>query len=309
MTLEGPIPVLPTCFHDDESIDLGAMDSLIRFAKNTGITAVCLPAFGSEFYKLSANERTLLLQTAIQLAGGELCVVAQCNHAHAPIAAQMAREAEAMGCGAISTALPRAFPVAEQCLVDHAVTVCRATSLPVILQDWNPGGESLSVAAAAKAKSLAANLACLKLEEPGVAAKIRAITEATGGSLRVLGGWGGLYLMEQLPAGVAGLMPGIPLIDVFQAIWHRYHAGDPTAALSLFKHVLPYIEFSLRTFEQFHHAEKTLAAKRGLLPNARVRSPSLQLDEDTRGYLDFLTDSLLEALLAEGFVPCPLKSA
>ena len=133
--LQGPIPVIPTSFKSDDSVDLEAMQRMIEFARHSGITAVCLPAFGSEFYKLDASERTALLARAVELSGDQLCIIAQCNHVHGPIAARLAKEAEAMGCNAISTALPRAFPVAEQELVDYAVTVCKATKLPVIVQD------------------------------------------------------------------------------------------------------------------------------------------------------------------------------
>lgn len=303
--LKGPIPVLPTCFNDDQSVCLDAMERMIAFAKQSGITAVCLPAFGSEFYKLGAGERIALLERAVALSGPDLCVIAQCNHVHGPIAAQLAADAEAMGCGAVSTALPRAFPTGEAALVDFAVTVCRGTRLPVIAQDWNPGGQSISVESALAIKEQCPNLACLKLEEAGAAPKIRRIVEGSQGKLQVLGGWGGLYLMEQLPGGIVGLMPGIPLIDVFKGVWDRYAGGDPAAAARLFNHLLPYIEFSLRTFEQFHHAEKTLASKRGILPNARVRSPSLELDTEARRYLDTITDQVLLAIEAEGFAATP----
>lgn len=293
--IEGPIPVLPTVFQSDNSILADAVSDMIGFARGAGITAVCLPAFGSEFYKLSGPERTKLLAVAAGCAGEDLCVIAQCNHPHGPVASQAAREAEDMGCGAVSTALPRAFPVAESALVDYATSVMQGTSLPCILQDWNPSGASISVAAIAEIKKRCPNFACVKLEEPGAASKIKAITEATGGTVKVLGGWGGYYLMEQLPAGVHGLMPGLPLIDVFKAIWDLGKAGDHAAALARFLPLMPFIEFSLRSFEQFHHAEKTLAHKRGLIPNRNVRQPTLTLDPNELAYLDFITDALMES--------------
>jgi hypothetical protein len=39
--------------------------------------------------------------------------------------------------------LPRAFAASENQLFDYARRVCDATDLPVIVQDWNPGGNPL----------------------------------------------------------------------------------------------------------------------------------------------------------------------
>ena len=51
--VSGVVPVIPIPFHDDERIDEDALRRLVEFAAAAGIGAVCLPAYGSEFYKLS----------------------------------------------------------------------------------------------------------------------------------------------------------------------------------------------------------------------------------------------------------------
>ena len=51
--IDGTVPVIPTTFRKDESIDCEAISACVRFAADCGVTAVCLPAYGSEFYKLS----------------------------------------------------------------------------------------------------------------------------------------------------------------------------------------------------------------------------------------------------------------
>ena len=51
--IDGIIPIIPTIFDQKERIDWAALDSLLDFACGIDVCAVCLPAYASEFYKLS----------------------------------------------------------------------------------------------------------------------------------------------------------------------------------------------------------------------------------------------------------------
>lgn len=302
----GLIPVLPTVFDAAGSIVPDALSRQIDFAVQCGVRWACLPAFGSEFYKLDAAERDQLIAAAASSARGRLGLVVQCNHGHAPHAASAAARAESQGAAMVSTALPRNLPASEASLVAHAVTVARATRLPVVVQDWNPSGPSLSAPALAEIAAQCPNFAFLKLEEPAIAQKSADLRALVGERVRILVGWGGLYLHEQLAAGVAGVMPGLPLLDVFQVLWRAHAAADHPRVYRLHALLLPYIQFSLRNLEQFHHCEKALAVRRGLLPHAFVREPTVALSPPDHAYLDHLLESLLAALATEGFPPRPL---
>src|SRR5262245_31325617 len=99
--LKGVIPVIPCPFLDDEEIDLAALKVLIGFAIRQRASCFVLPAFASEFYKLSDQERAGLIEAAVETAAGRIPVIAQCNHPSASAAAAMARRAAAAGVGAI----------------------------------------------------------------------------------------------------------------------------------------------------------------------------------------------------------------
>lgn len=45
-----------------------------------GVGAVCLPAYASEFYKLTETERLQVIETALAAAEGRVQVVAQANY-------------------------------------------------------------------------------------------------------------------------------------------------------------------------------------------------------------------------------------
>jgi len=303
----GPLPVLPTAFDADGAILLDAVARQIEFVVQCKAPLACLPAFGSEFYKLDGSERDRLIEQAIAAADGRVGIVVQCNHGHAAHAAALAARAEAQGAAMISTALPRNLPAAEGSLAAHAEAVCRATGLPVIVQDWNPSGPSISAERIAEVAKRCPNLAFIKLEEPAIAEKCTALRRLTDGRVRILSGWGGLYLQEQLDGGIAGVMPGLPLLDVFQEIWRAHRADRAARVYRLHSLLLPYIGFSLRNLEWFHHCEKRLGERRGLLPNALVREPTVSLGDADRRYLELLIDRLLHALNDEGFCREPLR--
>ena len=300
----GPLPVLPAVFDSAGGLVLEAMARQIDFCELCGVEWVCVPAFGSEFYKLDPKERSALIAEVLRLAKGRVKVAVQCNHVHAPTAAALARQAEADGASMISTAIPRGMPASEESLARYAVTVANGTSLPVILQDWNPSGPSLTSGALSKIATQCPNLAFIKLEEPSVAERVRVLRETAG--VRILTGWGGMYLLEQLPAGIAGVMPGLPLLDVFSAIWKSWQAGDKARVFRLQALVFPYIQFSLRNLEQFLHCEKILAVRRGLLPSAIVRDPTVALSPSELSSLDFIITEMMAQLVSEGFQPAPL---
>src|SRR5262245_47955522 len=90
--LNGVVAVVPVPFRDNEEIDEEALRRLVAFAADIRLSAICLPAYGSEFYKLSDEERLCVVKIAVEEAAGRLLVVAQSNHGSAKIAAFMAKK-------------------------------------------------------------------------------------------------------------------------------------------------------------------------------------------------------------------------
>jgi len=294
------VPVIPTPFHDNEDLDLDALGKLVDFAARAGVSAVCLPAYGSEFYKLTEVERSMLVKTAVEAAKGRVQVVAQSNHPSSRVAAAIARNNAALGADIISFAIPRQFALGEDAMLAYCATVCRAVNVPVLIQDFNPGGASVGAAFAARLMEIAPNFRYLKLEEPLMGAKVRAIREATKDRIGVLEGWGGMYTLELLPQGICGIMPGLAMCDLFGKIFEFAESGNQPKALEIFEAILPQIVYSLQTFELYHHCEKHLLKARGLLANTRVREPALRLDAAVDAHIDGINARILLALATQG---------
>lgn len=295
--LTGVLPVLPTPFTPDDEVDFTAIPGLVAFANQCGVRTVVTPAFGSEFYKLDGGERQRVIETSVTAAQlHDLRVVVQCNHTTPRLAARLAGEAKGLGASAVSTALPRAFAASENQLLDYARRVCDATNLPVIVQDWNPAGRTADAEFFIRLHKHCVNFRLAKLEEPNIGAVVRRIVSDTSGHVGVLSGWGGCYAVQLHNAGICGLMPGLSLADVFVRIWSQLKSGNAQRALNDFTQIAPYIQFSLQTFEQFHHAEKHVLWKRGALANPFVRPVTVDLDAGSQRYLDALTKNLFTFL-------------
>jgi 4-hydroxy-tetrahydrodipicolinate synthase len=98
---------------------------------------------------------------------------------------------------------------------------------------------------AARLVQTAGNIRYLKLEEALMGAKVRAICKATHNQVRVFEGWGGMYLLELMPEGIAGAMPGLSMCDLFVRVFSLASAGDLEKAFELCRFMLPQIVFSL----------------------------------------------------------------
>ncbi len=297
--INGVVPILPTPFHEDESLDESGYKTILGFAKAAGCKTVGLPAFGSEFYKLSAGERTRILKTVFEQASG-LNIIVQCNHASPMIVKALVEEAESLGAAAINTALPRAMPVSEEQLFKYASLVCSSTSLPVIIQDYNPGGSVVGFNFAMRLSDKFENFGFIKYEVPGIGPLVSQLLEATHGRVKVFSGWGGSYMLEQVPAGIAGIMPGIPLADYFIKIWDAAASGNMNDAMKMFSGIASYLAFSLQHLEMFHHVEKRLAVRRGIMKSPVVRSVSIELNSYQEKYLELVLDDTCRALEEHG---------
>ena len=102
--IRGVVPIIPLPFREDESIDQDGLAALCDFAARQRVGALCLPAYGSEFYKLSDEERLQAVRVAMETVGGRVPVMGQSNHGSARRAAELARANEKAGVSVVSVA-------------------------------------------------------------------------------------------------------------------------------------------------------------------------------------------------------------
>ena len=301
--LKGVVPIVPTPFLPDGGVDLVSLHPLLEFAVSSGVCAVCLPAYASEFYKLLERERTDLVSEALRALDGRLPLIAQVNHASARVAAEMAMEFERQGAAAISVAVPRLFSLPERDLLRYFDRVLEVITVPLVIQDFNPGGATVSIEFVKSLHRNHEHFGYLKLEEPLMSAKVQSIVSETAGAVGVVDGWGGMYMLELIDAGICGVMPGLGVSDLLQIVWDLAREGKKDAAYQLFQGLLPQITYSLQNMEFFHHAEKALLMARGVLAGATVRDATLTLNEIDRAHIDFLNRQILSVVSSQQSAP------
>jgi 2-keto-3-deoxy-L-arabinonate dehydratase len=293
--LTGVIPIIPTPFTANEEIDEQALRDLVEFAISIGIKAACLPAYASEFYKLSDDEKLQVVKIAVEQSKGRMQIVAQSNSPSLKLAIKLAKANVAAGADVISLAVPRIFALPEVSIKEYLSEFFAAIpNTPVLVQDFNPGGSSISVQLINDLRLKHANFKYLKLEEPLCATKFEDIIKTTQGTVGVLEGWGGLYLLELVQVGIAGVMPGLAVSDILQKVFTLRKEGKNDKAFEIFERVMPQIFFSLQNMELFHYAEKELLIARGVLKNSVARKAAYIPDASTASYIKELNQRILK---------------
>ena len=202
--IRGVVAVVPVPFAADETVDEASLRTTVGWLAERRVGGLCLPAYGSEFYKLSEAERERVVAVALEANRRRLPLVAQANHGSSRIAAATARRYEELGADLIAFAIPRQFASSEADLLRYCGRIADAVSVPVLIQDFNPGGQTIGPDFIDALNRAHPNFRYAKLEEPLIADKLVAIRERVGDRVRVLEGWGGFYMLEAIPAGICG---------------------------------------------------------------------------------------------------------
>lgn len=294
--LDGIVPIIPIPFNADESINEDDLQRAVKFAGQNGATGICLPAYGSEFYKLDDYERARVVMVAIEANAGAVPLIAQANHASAAVAAATARRYQAAGADMISIAIPRQFGLRGGDVLRFLGRVADAIEAPLLVQDFNPGGQTIGPDQVFDLHRQHENFRYAKLEEPLMADKVVAIRDRVGDAVGILEGWGGMYMLELIPLGICGAMPGLPLLEPLAKVYRLRKSGRDREAVTLMGQLLPFINFTLQNFEVFLHTEKRLLVKRGLFSTASVRDATYTLSAPNSSYVDLLCDYTLDVI-------------
>lgn len=304
--LSGAVPIIPIPFDKSENIDEEALRRLVEFAASARFTGICLPAYGSEFYKLSDEERIFVVKTAVDQAAGRLQVVAQSNHGSSQVALQMARKHVENGADAISVAVPRTFALSDDDLLRYFKPILNGVNVPSLVQDYYPTGTTIGVSFVSRLSAECPQFRYLKLEEPNVITKIVAIREAMKDRVSVLDGMAGLYLMELIPAGIAGVMSGLAIADALDHVFSLRSKNRSDEAFGLYGQLLPFIVFGLQNFELWLYCEKRVLQARGLISNSFCRNATIDPDAHAVSYVDELSERIIQVLDKVGL---PAKAA
>jgi 4-hydroxy-tetrahydrodipicolinate synthase len=301
--LEGIIPILSMPFSDDDAIDVSSLAHQAEFLAGAGVAAVGF-GFGSEIYRLTDAERDDAVCAVAAAVGGQIPIVAAtgANSTRATILRSLAaREAGAT----ILMITPPAFAAAgPEAVFAHYRAIAEHVGLPIIVQDA-PGmtGVAMTEVLMGRLAREIEFVVAIKVEVSPPAPKVSAAVTSVAGAATVLGGAGGIDFMHELERGAAGTVPGAALPELFVEVWRLFRAGQRAEARALFNRFLPLLMLSTRTIDAFLFTQKEILRRRGVLPNARLRTPSEQMDSVFLGELDEMLNDLGLAAVGPSWQP------
>jgi 4-hydroxy-tetrahydrodipicolinate synthase len=283
----GVFSVLPTPFGPTGEVDHESLQRVIDLFLAGGVNGLTALGVTSEVARLSERERGRVFETVVQHVDGRVPVVAGATADGLRICIQYTRHARDAGAAAVMISPPRMPKINSEAVVRHFSEVASACEIPIIVQDYPPiSGYAMEASLLARIAREIPSARTIKLEDPPTPYKISRILEQTGGvDVRIFGGLGGVFLLEELMAGASGAMTGFAFPELLVAVVGHFRAGRIDEAADLFYGTVALMRFEFQ--EGIGMAiRKEVLARRGVIAHAGIRAPGGQLDQVTRDALD-----------------------
>ncbi|MBY5973357.1 dihydrodipicolinate synthase family protein [Ferrimonas balearica] len=292
--LTGILPVAPTPFLDDGSLDQEGMTRVLDCLIDQGVDAICILANYSEQFVLSDEERRVLTRLSLEHVAGRVPVIVTVSHFSTQVVIDRAREAEALGASMLMMMPPYhgvGLVPPPDMIFEHFAMVSDAISIPIMIQDAPLSGVTLPVPLLVKMAKEIENVSYFKMETPFAADKLAALIEAGGED--IIGPFDGeeaVTLLADLDAGCTGTMTSGMFAEKIRPIVTHYLAGDKDAALAQWQLCLPLINHENRQCGL--RACKVVYKEGGVIKSDHVRHPLKPMTDRTRARLLQLASDL-----------------
>ncbi len=294
LRLNGITPVMVTTFREDESIDDDAMRHQIDYSIEAGAAAVCGPGYAGEFYKLSDKERYHWVDVLLEHTNRRVPAIAATSSGSTQSTIEFSRYAEKMGADCLMVNAPRTAPLQVSEMIGFYSRLCDAVSIPVMLQDADFNGSGLPAKVFIELAKKHKNFLFAKLEVLLPGQKCAEIIEQTDGQVQIIYGLGGIAMMDGLSHGASAVMSGSACLDAYVRVYELYKQGQKAEAAAVFYKLVPYLAFAMQHLELAVHIEKRVFVRRGILPNARMRQPTLLLDATYQDQIEDIVTMVVE---------------
>lgn len=303
MTFAGVMPILPTPFHDDETLDLDSWRRLLEFMAGLGVEGITILGVLGEANRLNDHERESLIEAAVEEVGQRVPIIVGTSHAGTRAATYLSRRAQDLGASAVMVT-PAKEPVPnDDRILELYRRLADTVSIPIVLQDHPTSSEvHLSVDLILRVLRQIPSIACVKEEAIPTAGKIRQLRDGTiERRIAILTGLGALYAPFELEAGSDGFNTGFAFPEILQAMVAAARGGDWQRVHAIYSRFAALIVFEQQPGLAIR---KELFRRRGLIKSARVRHPGGTVSALQSSQLD----GLLGRTLADTDITRPIAS-
>lgn len=287
MPLEGVYSVLPTPFTASGDLDPESLRRVVELFVGAGVNGVTALGVTGEVARLDDSERRRVLDVVLETVNGRVGVVAGTTADGTRTCVGYSRHALEAGATAVMVSPPRMPKLNSDAVVRHYRALADAVDVDIVVQDYPPiSGYAMEPALLARIAQEIPRARTIKLEDPPTPFKTSRILErAAGLEIRIFGGLGGVFLLEELLAGATGAMTGFAYPEILVRIVTLFRAGQVDEAAEVFYRAVPLMRFEFQ--EGIGMAiRKDVLRRRGALADAATRPPGVALDGPTRAALD-----------------------
>ena len=287
MQLEGVYSVLPTPFTATGEVDDDSLRRVVDLFIGAGVNGVTVLGVTGEVARLDDAERQHVLEVVTSHVNGRIGVVAGTTSEGTRTCIGYSRNAKAAGATAVMVSPPRMPKLNSEAVVRHYRALADAVDIEIVVQDFPPiSGYAMEPWLLARVAREIPRARTIKLEDPPTPFKTsRILEQAAGLEVRIFGGLGGVFLLEELMAGATGAMTGFAYPELLVQIVRLYRAGRIDEAAAVFYRSVPLMRFEFQ--EGIGMAiRKEVLHRRGALSASATRPPAAGLDATTRAALD-----------------------
>src|SRR3954451_21834162 len=285
--LEGVYSVLPTPFHPNGDVDEASLRRVVDLFIAAGVSGVTALGVTGEVARLEESERRQVLEVVVEQVNGRIGVVAGTTAEGTRTCIGYTRQAHASGATAVMVSPPRLLKLNSDAVVRHFAALASAVDIEIVVQDYPPAcGFAMEPALLARIAREIPRARTIKLEDPPTPFKTSRIIEACSDvPVRIFGGLGGVFLLEELLAGATGAMTGFAFPEILVSVVSLFRGGRTDEAADTFYRAVPLLRFEFQ--EGIGTAiRKEVLRRRGALSHAAMRPPAGALDQGTREALD-----------------------
>ena len=154
--IKGIVVPLVTPFNADESVDEGALRTIVDYLIEAGVHGLFPSGSQGELYALSGDEKKRVMEVVIEQANGRAFVMPSTGAVTTRESIELTQYAQSVGADAVSVITPYFIQPSADEQIEHMTRISNSVSIPVLAYN-NPGRTHVSFSPAMAAAVLAAS--------------------------------------------------------------------------------------------------------------------------------------------------------
>jgi len=240
----GVLPAITTSFRDDGQLDPPSIERNIRRLLDAGVHGIVTTGTVGEAASLTADERLVVVETAVEAVNGRVPVIAGISAETAARASEYAAACASVGVDGLLCLPPTGYVASDHEIVEFFRAVGSSTSLPIMVYN-NPDGSRNDMRPQLIARLSEEVPAVIAVKESsGDPRRVTELREITAGDIEILIGRDD-WVLEGFCRGATGWVAGAAVVapDACCQLYESYISGRLDEASALYGRLLPLARF------------------------------------------------------------------